>query len=199
MRAMRPLRIACVLSLSLMVAGALVAHAVAYRLVNPAHHLDGHMYAEEAHGYLGDIHACLAICGAVAFLAAFASLLGRLRSGRALLAPLWAFAVVPPLGFTIQEHLEHVLETGSVPHTAALDPAFLVGLLLQLPFAFAAYFAGRVVLAVAVAIVETFRAAPPLRLVACDALVPTAPTRERPRLSLLALGYGQRAPPPRPA
>ncbi len=198
MDAMRRLRIAWVLSLSLMVTGALVAHAVAYRLVDPARHMDGAMRADEGHGYLGDMqHACLAICGALVLLAAFASLVGRVRAGRGLLAPLWAFAVVPPLGFTIQEQLEHVFETGSFPHTATLDPAFLVGLLLQLPFAFAAYFAGRLVLAVAVTIVQAFRVAPPSRVVACEARVPTAPTRNRVRPPVLALGYGQRAPPPR--
>ncbi len=197
MDAMRRLRIAWVLSLSLMVAGALVAHAVAYRLVDPARHMDGGMRAEEAHGYVGDVHACLAMCGALLFLAAFAALVGRARAGRRLLAPLWAFAVVPPLGFTIQEHLEHVFETGSFPHTAALDPAFLVGLVLQLPFAFAAYFAGRAVLALAMTIVDAFRVAPSPPVVACDAHVPTARTGERVRPSVLALGYGQRAPPPR--
>lgn len=194
MRAMR-LRVAWVLSLSLMVMGALVAHAVAYRLVSPSQHMGGHAPAEEVHGYLGDLHLCLALCGAVAVVAAFGSLLGRLRAGRGLLAPLWAFAVVPPLGFTIQEHLEHVLQAGSLPQAAALDPAFVVGLLLQLPFALAAYFAGRAVLALAVVIVKTLRDSPRSRLVALDDLAPTASATARPRPSVLALGYGQRAPP----
>ena len=194
MRAMR-LRVAWVLSLSLMVMGALVAHALAYRLVSPAHHMGGHAPAEEVHGYLGGMQLCLAICGAVAVVTAFASLLGRLRAARGLLAPLWAFAVVPPLGFAIQEHLEHVLETGSLPYAAALDPAFLVGLLLQLPFALAAYFAGRAVLALAVAIVETLRGSPRVRLVALDDRLSAVSVPARPRPSVLALGYGQRAPP----
>jgi len=189
------LRVAWVLSLGLMVMGALVAHAVAYGLVSPAHHMGGHMPADEAHGYLGDLHLCLAICGAVAVLAASASLVGRLRAARGLLAPLWAFAVVPPLGFTIQEHLEHVFETGSFPNAAALDPAFLVGLLLQLPFALAAYFAGRAVLGLALALVETLFESPRPRFVALDDRVPAGSIPVRPRSSVLALGYGQRAPP----
>jgi hypothetical protein len=178
-----------------MAAGAVAAHALAYRLVAPTHHIDPSMHAETHHGYIGHLDACLAICGAIAALAITGSVVSRFRRGRVLRAPLWVFAVVPPAGFAIQEHLEHVLATGSLPQAAPLDPAFAAGVLLQLPFALAAYLAARALLALARAVVDTLRAPPRPRLVSLRLAPPSLTPTARPRLSALALGHGQRAPP----
>jgi hypothetical protein len=188
-------RIAWLLSFTLMAAGAVTAHALAYRLVAPAHHMDSSMHAETNHGYISHLDACLAICGAIAILALVASLVSRLRRGHLPRAPLWLFAVVPPAGFAVQEHLEHVLATGALPATAALDGAFIVGVVLQLPFAIAAYLAARALLALASALVDSLRAPTRARLLALAVLPPGAAPAARPRRSALALGYGQRAPP----
>ena len=188
-------RTAWVLSLMLMAAGAVVAHALAYRLVPPAHHMHGSMEAETAHGYILHLDVCLAVCGAIALLALAASLVTRLRHGYALRAPVWVFALVPPVGFVIQEHLEHLLATGSLPYAAALDPTFLVGLALQLPFALAALLAVRALLALAVALVDALSAPAKPRLVSLVLRSPAVPASLRPCASALALGHGQRAPP----
>src|SRR5256885_537897 len=52
----------------------------------------------------------------------------------------------PPVGFALQELLELSLHTGTFGWRASLAPTSLPGLLLQLPFALAAYVAARVLL-----------------------------------------------------
>jgi hypothetical protein len=49
------------------------------------------------------------------------------------------FAVIAPALFIVQEHLETALRTGAVPLGAVIEPTFLPGLLLQIPFAIAGY------------------------------------------------------------
>jgi hypothetical protein len=61
------------------------------------------------------------------------------------------FACLPPLAFALQEHVEYVIGHGHVPWTLAVDPTFGAGLLLQIPFAVAAYVLARLLVAVAVA------------------------------------------------
>ena len=73
--------------------------------------------------------------------------------------PAWAFALVPPVGFVLQELLELSLHTGTFGWQAVLAPTFLPGLLLQLPFALAAYVAARVLLRTAEHVGRAFRPA----------------------------------------
>jgi hypothetical protein len=71
--------------------------------------------------------------------------------------PGWVFALLPPLVFTLQEHVEYVAAHGHMPWTLVANPVFLAGLLLQLPFAIVAYAAARLLLDAAVAIVDRRR------------------------------------------
>ena len=48
--------------------------------------------------------------------------------------PLWPFALVGPLGFTCQEHVERLAHTGELPFVLT-TPSFAVGLVLQVPVA----------------------------------------------------------------
>jgi len=68
--------------------------------------------------------------------------------------PGWTFACLPPLVFALQEHVEYVAGHGHIPWLLAANPVFLAGLLLQAPFAIAAYALARALLDVAVAIAE---------------------------------------------
>jgi hypothetical protein len=61
-----------------------------------------------------------------------------LRGGRVAPPPVRLFVCLPPLGFTLQEHIERLIGTGGVPPDLVLEPTFIVGLALQLPFAVAA-------------------------------------------------------------
>ena len=58
------------------------------------------------------------------------------RDARVVAAP---FACVPPLAFVLLELLEGLLHRGLVPIDEALEPTFLLGLALQMPFAVVAY------------------------------------------------------------
>ncbi len=56
------------------------------------------------------------------------------------------FAFLPPLAFVLIEAFEGLLNRGVIPFGEALQPTFLVGLALQLPFALAAYLLARLLL-----------------------------------------------------
>jgi hypothetical protein len=65
------------------------------------------------------------------------------QSARALALP---FACLPPLAFVLLELLEGLLHRGTVPWGEVLEPTFLAGLALQLPFALASYLVARLLL-----------------------------------------------------
>ena len=71
--------------------------------------------------------AGLALQAAAGFAASDA---GRSRS------PL--IVLLPPIAFVVQEFAERIVHTGHVPWTVVVQPAFLLGLAFQLPFALAA-------------------------------------------------------------
>jgi hypothetical protein len=103
----------------LVAAGVLSAHALAYWLTGTP--------TGDLHAYLDHTPQILILVAAVGMLAA--GLASRLPAPRA-----WPFAVAAPLAFVAQEHVEQLAHTGQLP--SLLDsPAFLVGLVLQLPFA----------------------------------------------------------------
>jgi hypothetical protein len=188
-------RIAWVVSLALMASGGLVAHTLAYQLA-AAEASTGHAGAHaDVHGYLTFWPICMAMCGTIVLVSLAALALTRAWSSRPVSPPLWLFTLLPPVGFVVQEHGERLLATGVFPSGAALEPTFALGLILQIPFALAAYFAARMLIAVAVAVARRLRgelrrrrgtreAAPPRPASIC--VVP---------ISALALGYGERAPP----
>ena len=182
---------ALLLSLGLAAAGALAAHGLAYRLVEPDPHRRRHLLEETGHGYLdaklfGSILAALVLIG-------FA---GRVLAGQRRVSspPLWVFGLAPPVGFALQEQAERVLHDGSFSAAEFLAPTFLVGLLLQLPFGVAALLAARTLLTAAAVLGARLGSVPELTLAPDASLtlsvfewVPAAPT--------LIGARGQRAPP----
>jgi hypothetical protein len=193
---MRRLRLVWLLALALTAAGWLTAHEVAYRLAVPHPHSHAHAVRETGHSYLSEYGSvALALCAAVAVFALAGLLLRSLRGTPEVRGSLTVFAVLPPAGFVLQEHLERVLAPGSVPADVLLEPAVLLGLLLQLPFALAALALASALLLVADTLVRTLKRPPPL--LAPAGAAPVRPTGlDPPRVAVLALGYGQRAPPP---
>ena len=109
-----------VVSVAAAVMGVLLAHAAAYAIVPSAE--------AGAHSYLPVLEA--ATCAVLAAGVAAAMLMGHGR--RAISPTALAFAVVPPAAFLLQE----VAERNFV---APVDPVVVIGLLLQIPFAVAAY------------------------------------------------------------
>jgi hypothetical protein len=101
-------------------AGILVAHALAYRLTGTR--------PGPFHAYLGHVPQVVAVLATIGLvgLAVQQRSLGRRSTG--------SLALLAPLGFACQEHLERLAHTGEVPWLLT-TPAFLVGLALQLPVA----------------------------------------------------------------
>jgi hypothetical protein len=125
--------------LPVLAAGVLVSHALAYRLTGtPTDRF--HAYLEHAPQVL----LVLALCGIV--LGGF----GRRRKAPAA----YVFPLVAMTTFGVQEHLERLVHGGTVPFLLT-SPAFVVGLLLQVPVALGAWVLGSWLLRV------TADAAPP--------------------------------------
>jgi hypothetical protein len=177
----------------LMLAGLLAAHALGYRLAIGDSHARSDALAHSGHDYFSYVPFALAVCLGVLMaglaLQALAAFHGEPR--RPATSPL--IVLLSPVAFVAQEFLERLAHTGEVSLMTVVQPAFLIGLALQLPFALAA-------LLLAWALDSTARA-----VGAALAVVPRpsfqvfvpAPVRvsAAPRPAGLARGYGERAPP----
>jgi hypothetical protein len=185
-------RLPWLVAIPLMVAGSLSAHELAYWVVtsNPGERAAA--LAETGHGYYRHLPLVLGLLAALALSALAARAAGR-RAGKRSTSP-WAFFALPPLAFAFQEHAERAL-AGAPWLTASLEPTFLVGLALQLPFALAALMAARALVSAAERLSLPRRAvAPALRPARTALVVPAAPELA-PRRHALALGYAGRGPP----
>jgi len=186
--------LAWLVAVPLMLAGSQAAHVLAYRWVYPQAHVRLHVLVETGHGYMTLLPLALGAAGAILLLslAASAADAARGRGPRAL--PAWAFALLPLVGFTLQEYLERWLAAGTFPWHAASAPTFLPGLVLQLPFGLLAYFVARLLLRVAERVGRAFAPAPAARRLAPPSeTAPPAPALVRP--SLLSCGLAKRGPP----
>ena len=185
------------LTLALAVVGSQLAHELAYRLVTPDGAQRAHQLAGTGHAYLVYAPAALAVCS-VLVLIALAGELRHLLSGRGAASSrpsALTFAVLAPAIFLPQEHFERLFHDGAFPWDACFsNPTFVVGLLLQLPLAFAAYLLARLLLG-AVRSLGRLLVGPTRPAVPGRGLVrPTIPSAV-PRVSVLARGYGSRGPP----
>ena len=180
-------RLPWLLALPVMAAGSLAAHSLSYVFVSARAGEGGGEASERAStGSASYLVLFVGILAATAVVAVTARLLlGRRRRGPGV-SPGWFF-VLPPLAFALQEFAERLLRAEAVPFQAALEPRFLLGLVLQLPF-------GRMLLRVVERLVRALARGPTPRL--------RAPMRwslreacDLPRIPALALGYPQRGPP----
>jgi hypothetical protein len=187
-------RLAWLLAFVLTVAGWISAHEVAYRLALPHPHASGSDLVEARHAYLAYASFLVVLCLFVAVLCTTGLVLRphgvRPPSGRLLLP----FVLLPPVGFALQEVIESLL-AGGLPVEAALEPTFLVGILLQVPFAVVALVVARVFFAVAHSMAWRAGGSGRPRLVAFDLSLPLVAEAWPPRLSALAFGWGERGPP----
>lgn len=139
----------------------------------------GYQGAELFGGSFGD-RMLLPLLLALAVTMLLGGLVVASVEGRSPRASRTLVATLPLVAFAIQEHVEYAIGHGGMPWTVTVHPMFAVGLALQLPFAFAAYFAARCLLALADAVVAP-RAAPCVaRLELRPLLAPTSGTT-RPR------------------
>jgi hypothetical protein len=110
--------------------GILAAHGLAYRLTGTP--------AGPAHEYLE--HAPLALLALASVALLTAGLGPPLRAPAA-----WRLAAAGLFAFAALEHAERLVHAGELS-TVATSPAFVVGLLLQLPFALLAWALARTLL-----------------------------------------------------
>jgi hypothetical protein len=133
-------------ALPLMLAGSQVAHVLVYRWVYPSSQLRFHVLLSSGHGYMEKLPVLFALAGAVVFVSLAAGVLDVVRGRGVGRLPAWAFALLPPATFVLQEVLERSLHTGTFFWQAIEAPTFLPGLALQVPFALAAYVVARLLL-----------------------------------------------------
>lgn len=200
--AVRRRRLPWLLALPLMVAGSLAAHAAGYAL-GPTAHEDAHAEAaelaavpERASGGFGG-HAVLwlgLLAGLLAVVASRALVLRlRRRDGRRLGAG--CFFLLPLLAYSSQELIERLLRAESVPFDAALEPGFLLGLALQVPFAAVTFLLAWLLLRVGERLIRLLGKAP-LRLLRRRALaLPVPSALVFPRIRPLSRGHPLRGPP----
>jgi hypothetical protein len=193
--------VAWMIAVPLAVGSWLGAHCLAYLLVPPGteHHMG--LHAEHGHAWLGYTPAIL-VWGLALIVTGLALCVGEgLRGRLPSPPPVRLFALLPPVAFAVQEHVERLLGTGAVPYDLAAEPTFMLGLALQLPFALAALLLTRTLytigfslgLAIAgrLAVGQPRLHGPSLPVSLPAWTMPAGP-------SALALGHGQRAPPASP-
>lgn len=186
-------RAAWLTSLGLLGAGWVVAHVLSYVLLVPDPAERREMLMQTGHGYFDPAHlVVLSVTVTLAGLALWVT--GAGRRGTPAPSP-WLLALLPPVGFVVQEHLERIAVSGAFPAHLVAEPRFLVGLLLQLPFALAGLLCARALLLAARRLVEA--GAPPLVDAPAAASLPAngLPFADFPRRRTLALGYSERGPP----
>src|SRR5215475_8589198 len=114
------------LVLPLILAGTELAHALAYCLVYPSASVRWHALAASGHGYLGLVPLVSGI-GAAVVLAAVAATAADAAARRPVRPlPAWAFGSLPLGAFTVQEFLERLFATHSLPWWMVEQPTFRV-------------------------------------------------------------------------
>jgi hypothetical protein len=178
----------------LLVAGSQAAHALAYRLVYPGAPVRVHALAVAGHGYLDRLPLALGVALAAALVALLVTVIDASRGRPARSLPAWAFGVLAPLAFALQELLELSVHTGTFAWHVVAAPTFLPGVALQLPFSLLAWLAARLLLRAAARAGRAIAARPPAgRPVPLVGRAPAHATL--PRARVLANRLAKRGPP----
>jgi hypothetical protein len=184
------------LSIPLMLAGTEVAHFASFRIVYPNALERSQALQQSGHSY----SSWLPLLGGIALAVLICSVVLHARDARnglgELVAPtsLGRFAALPPLAFALQEHLEALIHTGSIAGVT-IEPTFLIGLLLQLPFALVAYLLARLLSRAAERVGRALSARAPYPAPPSESLSWFAVTVWPLRAAVLADGHAGRGPP----
>jgi hypothetical protein len=187
-------RVTWLVAVPLLLASSQAAHLVAYRIVYPGTPLRARALLATGHGYLDRLPLVFGAAVAIALVALLVAALdaSRGRAPRAL--PPWAFGLLAPAAFVIQEYLERSLHSGTFAWHTAAAPTFLPGLVAQVPLALLAWLAARLLLRAAAHAGRTLASQPP-RL-APEPLAVRAPAAPAtPRTRVLARSLAERGPP----
>ncbi|MGI9659402.1 MAG: hypothetical protein ACR2OD_10875 [Gaiellaceae bacterium] len=136
---MRRLLLAWLLALPLVAVGAQLAHWLGYTAAAPDAAVRAELLATTGHGYLAALPVLVTVSVGLVFavflLVTLDGARGRTHAG----VQRWPFAVVPFLGFIVQELVERGVAGGGISLATLVEQPVLLGLLLQLPFALAAF------------------------------------------------------------
>src|SRR5687768_2886129 len=103
-------RAAWIVALPIAAASWLTAHCLAYVLVPPAHGGAMHDHMEESHNWFASMPVLVAAGATVLVAGLVFAMRAGARGGPARPSgPTPLFALLAPLGFAVQEHLEHLL------------------------------------------------------------------------------------------
>ena len=185
---------AWLVALPLMLAGSQAAHVLAYRWVYPDAGIRLSALVRTGHGYTSLLPFVLGAAAAVTLVSLALTALDAARGRTVRALPAWAFALLPLLGWVLQEHLERWLYSGVLPWHEFAAPNFLPGLVLQLPVAALAYLAARLLLRSAVRLGRALAAPRRPRLVPLALARPAVPFVAL-RQPLRASGWATRGPP----
>jgi len=174
--------------------GLLAGHWLAYRLTVPLDYDRKDVLDETGHAYLAYAPAAIAACIALLVAAFLDRALTRPRRATRPRPPAWILGALLPAAFLIQEAVERLLHSGSVGSAHLLEPAVIIGLLVQLPLGLLAAVLARALDSLALAVGSTLRS--PSRVAARVLRLPGRPGEaDRARIPGLARGFAERAPP----
>jgi hypothetical protein len=178
-----------------MVAGSELAHAIAFRIVYPDAHARLRALLATGHGYTSAMPVFLGFGGAIELVALATVAAGGVRHRGRDAVPPWAFALLPMLGFTMQEFLERLFVGPGFPWWWVLQPTFRIGLLLQLPVALLVFAVARLLLRVAERVGSAIRRALQRPRPAGVRLAWASAPVSRLHVAVLATGHAGRGPP----
>ena len=147
-------RIAVLVAAPIALIGSLIAHQLSYAIQAPGAIARAQLLASTGNGYLRHLPLIAAACLASASIGVVLEVVPS--KGRSLgRVTAWPLALVAPLAFTFQEHLERFLHDGAFPTHLVFEPVFLIGLALQVPFALLAWGVARALLLAARRVVRS--------------------------------------------
>ena len=199
---MRRRRLPWLLALPLMVAGSIAAHvigfAVAPATVERSHREGGELaglHERASNGYAGHAVIWLGLVAALVAAVGIRGLIARFRGRDSRGLGAGCFFLLPLLAYSSQELIERLLHAESFPFQAVLEPRFLLGLALQLPFAAVAFLAGWLLLRAGKQLIRFLGGCPVPTLRALPARLWTPATVAMPRVRALSRGHPLRGPP----
>ncbi len=175
------------LTLPLLPIGVLAGHAVGYELAGAG------ARGQVPHGYLGYAPLFFAVCTALA-MGGFVARVVRVERGLAGPAPAWIFAALPPLAFLTQEYVERLVQGGGVGWATAFQPAVLLGLYAQVPFALLLFFLARALASLADVVARAIGSEVAGSFGVVPVLAPVSALL-LPASCVAGRGYGERGPP----
>ena len=186
---------AWLVAIPLMLVGSQAAHVFSYRIVYPQEQVRWRVLLATGHGYFSYWPLVCGVVGGVLLVGFVAGMVSSARRRGPRPLPAWAFALLPLVGFTVQEFTERWLAGSNFPWWMVLQPTFRIGLAFQLPFALLAFLLARLLLRAAEQVVRALRGRTerPKPLAALPRWF--ALTVWPPRVAALADGHAVRGPP----